>query len=187
MVLTIGDDTLAVASLTSKETLKVYSLHTRKSRADSEIQNNPSLDSICLSLIQIYRILGGVMDLSERNVMHVKRGNNKRANCAMIALNRARLTRRLGFTLRQTRTISDPICSPSLSQSVQIINVFARLASLSRFFSMFLASSDTWVSTGASNSSKGSHDPHFLCVRVKSWVVRWPETDVTTNCAFVCG
>jgi hypothetical protein len=57
---------------------------------------------------------------------------------AMIALNLARLTTILGFTFLQTATISLPMCSPSRSQSVQIISKVAIRASAFRFVSMDL-------------------------------------------------
>jgi hypothetical protein len=53
-----------------------------------------------------------------------------------MALNRARLISILGFDLLQTEAISEPMCSPSRSQSVHIIRRSARRASLSRLDSM---------------------------------------------------
>jgi hypothetical protein len=46
----------------------------------------------------------------------------KRTYWAMMALKRARFTTMFGFALRHIFTISDPMFSPSLSQSVQIMS-----------------------------------------------------------------
>lgn len=54
----------------------------------------------------------------------------------MMALNLARLTMMRGFALRQMSATSLPMCSPSRSQSVQIMRCVAFLASVSRFFAI---------------------------------------------------
>lgn len=68
---------------------------------------------------------------------------HNQAHAAMMALNLARLTTICGFDLRQTETISEPMCSPSRSQSVQIIRSCALRASFFKFVSTcFMAWAD---------------------------------------------
>lgn len=106
-------------------------------------------------------------------------------HAAIIALKRARLTTILGFALRQTAAISDPMCSPSLSQSVQIMRRSARRDSVWRLRSIFLKSwrlleregrlavlltDEMEVIIGASKRANGSHEPHFRWLSSKSYV-----------------
>lgn len=80
-LLTVRYETLVITSLATKEALEVDRLHTRKSSSNSEIQNDPSLDSVCLCLIEIYRVLGGVVDLSGNTIyMTTKRQKGIRKN-----------------------------------------------------------------------------------------------------------
>jgi hypothetical protein len=80
------------------------------------------------------------------------------AHFAMMALKRARLTMILGLLFRHTVTTSDPICSPSRSQSVQIMTQVARLASLVRLLSM-----------AACFCVKSAQFP-LECIRMTHWI-----------------
>jgi hypothetical protein len=96
----------------------------------------------------------------------------------MMALNRALLTVIFGFAFWQIRTISAPMPSPSRSQSVQIINMSERLASLIKFLSMGMESLNVCNDTGASNRSIGSQEDQTLKAPWKQGFITWPETAV---------
>ena len=87
----------------------------------------------------------------------------------MIALNLARRTVMPVFTFLHTPAISAPMFSPSLSQSVHIMSVCARRASLSRFRAMVSEPFLTRETMGASKRTKGSHDCQLLNADSKSW------------------
>jgi hypothetical protein len=80
--------------------------------------------------------------LIARDIIHGKKspvyqvGPTNATHPGIIALNLALVTLMFGFDLRHTFATSDPMCSPSLSQSVQIISSSALRASASRFLSI---------------------------------------------------
>ncbi len=86
----------------------------------------------------------------------------------MMALNLARFTLIFALALRHIFAISAPMFSPSRSQSVHIMSICARLASVLRFSAIVFASVFTLHTMGASNSTKGSQDVHFEYMGSKS-------------------
>ena len=105
----------------------------------------------------------------------------------MMALNLALVTLILGFAFLQIFLISLPMCSPSRSQSVQIINSSAPLASLIRLSSIVLLPVGIFSSIGASNRANGSQEFHARKFDSKSCSMTCPATDVTVYWERVCG
>lgn len=90
--------------------------------ADAKVQYYSGLNGRCLRIVQFAWILGSIMDLPICTVCTSgKLGRDECTHWAIIALKRARFTTMFGFALRHTFTISAPMFSPSLSQSVQIM------------------------------------------------------------------
>ena len=69
-------------------------------------------------------------------IISLRLPRNKTAYAAIIALNLALLTIIFLLLFLHTSATSDPICSPSRSQSVQIMTISARRASFWRFLSI---------------------------------------------------
>jgi hypothetical protein len=69
-------------------------------------------------------------------IISLRPHRNEIAYAAMIALNLALLTMIFLLLFLHTSATSDPICSPSRSQSVQIMTISARRASFWRFLSI---------------------------------------------------
>lgn len=159
-------------------------MHARESCANSEIKSYPCFHCIRLGFIKFHWVLRSAMDLSfpmnER-----KTYTPIDTYWGMMALNLARLTTIFGRALRHTDIISHPMFSPSLSQSVQIINVFAVRASVMRFLSMVLFAAGTVTCIGASNRINGSQELHCLYASGKSCASRCPATAVTVKVEFV--
>jgi hypothetical protein len=76
-----------------------------------------------------------MLDVSDY-IVSLRPHRNETAYAAMIALNLALLTIIFLLLFLHTSATSDPICSPSRSQSVQIMTISARRASFWRFLSI---------------------------------------------------
>lgn len=87
-----------------------------ESGPNAKVQLSTCFDSFGLVLVECPSLPTGLVYLPGGQL-----GQSIGAHAAMMALNLARLTVICGLDLRQTDSISDPICSPSRSQSVQII------------------------------------------------------------------
>lgn len=120
-----------------------------------------------------------------RNLFHTQ--DRRGTYWEIMALNLALFTRIRGLAFLHTWATSDPICSPSLSQSVHIISVCAPLASEDKFWAIDFPSLLIRDSITASKRVKGSQECHDLCSAVKSCSVRCPETEVTVNSSLVRG
>lgn len=119
--------------------LQLERLDSREDRPDSQIQLHSCSDSSRLKQVEIDRIPRRLVDLPARRSNRSGRGCRMElteTHAGMMALNRARLTTMLGLALRQTSATTDPMYSPSRSQSVQIIKCVAFRASARRFDSM---------------------------------------------------
>jgi hypothetical protein len=113
--------------------LETHRLKPCKSCTNPEIKRDPNLDGLCLAHVEFNGVSACIVNLSID--LKPPKPNRKSAEikevtyAAMMALNFALLTLMFLFARRQTLTISLPICSPSRSQSVQIINRSAFRAS----------------------------------------------------------
>lgn len=93
---------------------------------------------------------------------HQPCGKNQ-THAGMMALNLARFTVNLRLTSLQTSTISCPICSPSRSQSVQIMRMSARRASSLRFWATGLSFCRTPNKVQEEKARRGGKRLHRRC------------------------
>lgn len=103
-------------------------LHAGESRSNAKIQLHTSCNSIGLSLIELYGMFGRMDYVTRKDQHKLCLTDIITTHALSMLLNLARLTSRLGFALIATSLISEPICSPSRSQSVQIYSARAYFA-----------------------------------------------------------
>ena len=133
--------------------------------ANSQVEEYACFNGVDLCHVKRNRVLCSIVDLSVHDAgLGIEETRQHITHWGMMALKRARVTTMLGFAFIHSFIISHPICSPSLSQSVQIMTMSALRASASRFFSMAFLSGGMNVLTSASNNAIGAHECHFLCV-----------------------
>ena len=183
-VRTVGYHTLKLV----ETLLQSQRLEPRKCGSDAQVEHDARVHRVGLCHVEVHGMLSGTMDLPSLELSERAHSRHERStHCAIIALNRARLTVIVLRTSLHTLAISEPMCSPSRSQSVHIISICAPRISFLRFRLMSSFVSFTFVIVGASKSTKGSHAFQPYCAESKSCSSRWPATAVTVNWALIWG
>ena len=137
--------------------------------ANSQVEEYACFNGVDLCHVKRNWMLGSIVDLSVHDAgLGVEETRRHITHWGMMALKRARVTTMLGFAFIHSFIISHPICSPSLSQSVQIMSLWAFRASFLRFWAIEAASFLTSAMMGASKRSNGSQEVHFEYWKLKS-------------------
>jgi hypothetical protein len=116
--------------------LKLKSLQTSKGGANPQVKLNPSSYCVSLIFIQLNRLPGGTENMAKLRIIQVSKSlttPTKDTYALSVLLNLALFTSIREFPDLAWFRTSEPMCSPSRSQSVQINSALLYLAWLRMF------------------------------------------------------